>query len=235
MVGGAMRRSELGAPSRSGRERDWGRRFFAEVISNRRLFVGALGVVLALLTLGPLATVLVSSFRPDGLPLSPGWTFDNYISVWSDSYSWMLLANSLIFSLGSTVFALLISIMLAWLIERTDVPAAGFLRAAILMPMATPPLLLAICSRGSLEASVLVARIVSGSRAIMRTPVRGRARQTRQSEIRRCAVERNVIVSGYRQARPAQWRGRQSRPLTRRGTGRCRRPPFPRPGWSRCV
>jgi iron(III) transport system permease protein len=144
MVGGAMRRSELGAPSRSGRERDWGRRFFAEVISNRRLFVGALGVVLALLTLGPLATVLVSSFRPDGLPLSPGWTFDNYISVWSDSYSWMLLANSLIFSLGSTVFALLISIMLAWLIERTDVPAAGFLRAAILMPMATPPLLLAI-------------------------------------------------------------------------------------------
>jgi ABC-type sugar transport system permease subunit len=184
MVGGAMRRSELGAPSRSGRERDWGRRFFAEVISNRRLFVGALGVVLALLTLGPLATVLVSSFRPDGLPLSPGWTFDNYISVWSDSYSWMLL--------------------LAWLIERTDVPAAGFLRAAILMPMATPPLLLAIGSRGSLEASVLVARIVSGSRAIMRTPVRGRARQTRQSEIRRCAVERNVIVSGYRQARPAQ-------------------------------
>jgi ABC-type sugar transport system permease subunit len=204
MVGGAMRRSELGAPSRSGRERDWGRRFFAEVISNRRLFVGALGVVLALLTLGPLATVLVSSFRPDGLPLSPGWTFDNYISVWSDSYSWMLLANSLIFSLGSTVFALLISIMLAWLIERTDVPAAGFLRAAILMPMATPPLLLAIGSRGNLEASVLVARIVSGSRAIMRTPVRGRARQTRQSEIRRCAVERNVIVSGYRQARPAQ-------------------------------
>lgn len=125
MVGGAMRRSELGAPSRSGRERDWGRRFFAEVISNRRLFVGALGVVLALLTLGPLATVLVSSFRPDGLPLSPGWTFDNYISVWSDSYSWMLLANSLIFSLGSTVFALLISIMLAWLIERTDVPPAS--------------------------------------------------------------------------------------------------------------
>jgi ABC-type Fe3+ transport system permease subunit len=204
MVGGAMRRSELGAPSRSGRERDWGRRFFAEVISNRRLFVGALGVVLALLTLGPLATVLVSSFRPDGLPLSPGWTFDNYISVWSDFYSWMLLANSLIFSLGSTVFALLISIMLAWLIERTDVPAAGFLRAAILMPMATPPLLLAIGSRGNLEASVLVARIISGSCAIMRTPVRGRARQTRQSEIRRCAVERNVIVSGYRQARPAQ-------------------------------
>jgi hypothetical protein len=64
---------------------------------------------------------------------------------------------------------------------------------------------------------------------------RGRAQPTRQSEIGRCAVERNVIVSGYRQARRAQWRGRQSRPLTRRGTGRCRRPPFPRPGWSRCV
>jgi ABC-type glycerol-3-phosphate transport system permease component len=56
------------------------------------------------------ATVLVSSFRPDGLPLSPGWTLDNYVSVWSEAFSWMLLANSFAFALGSTVFALLISI-----------------------------------------------------------------------------------------------------------------------------
>ena len=147
MSGGTARQSELGAPSASNWQPNRALRFlaiFARSDSSSGLFVGALGVTLALLTLAPLATVLVSSFRPDGLPLSPGWTLDNYVSVWSAAYSWMLLANSFAFALGSTVFALLISLGLAWLIERTDVPAPGFLRAAILMPMATPPLLLAI-------------------------------------------------------------------------------------------
>ncbi len=108
------------------------------------IFVAALALLLGLMTLGPLATVLVSSLRPDGLPLSSGWTLENYSSVWSSPYTWRLLASSLLFATGSTVFALTIGLALAWLLERTDLSARGVLRAAILIPMATPPLLLAI-------------------------------------------------------------------------------------------
>lgn len=102
------------------------------------------GFVLALLTLVPLAVLLVGSFRPDGLPSSPGWTLDHYVAVWGSAYDWRLVANTLVFAGGSTLFAVILATALSWLLERTDLPARNLFRAMILMPMATPPLLLAI-------------------------------------------------------------------------------------------
>jgi iron(III) transport system permease protein len=102
------------------------------------------GVVLALLTLVPLAILLVGSFRPDGLPSTPGWTLDHYVAVWGSAYDWRLVANTLVFAGGSTLFAIVLATAMSWLLESTDLPARNFLRAMILMPMATPPLLLAI-------------------------------------------------------------------------------------------
>ncbi len=106
----------------------------------------ALGVggVLALLTLVPLAVLLIGSLRPEGLPSSPGWTFDHYIDVWGTARSWRLAGNTLIFAGASTLFAITLATALSWLLERTDLPARNLVRALILMPMATPPLLLAI-------------------------------------------------------------------------------------------
>ena len=113
-------------------------------ISPRGLLIVGLFLLVACLTLVPLVTVVVSSFRPDGLPLSPGWTADHYTEVWSAAYTWRLLGNSLLFAGASAGLALIIGLALAWLIERTDIPLPDLFRAAILMPMATPPLLLAI-------------------------------------------------------------------------------------------
>jgi iron(III) transport system permease protein len=106
----------------------------------------ALGVggVLALLTLVPLAVLLIGSLRPEGLPSSPGWTFDHYIDVWGSARSWRLAANTLIFAGASTLLAITLATALSWLLERTDLPARHLVRALIVMPMATPPLLLAI-------------------------------------------------------------------------------------------
>ena len=96
------------------------------------------------LTLAPLFTLLIGSFRPDGLPSSPGWTFEHYMEVWGTARMWRLLANSLVFAGASTLIAIVVGGALSWLIERTDLPARNVFRAMILMPMATPPLLLAI-------------------------------------------------------------------------------------------
>lgn len=109
-----------------------------------RAIVVVLAVLLGFLTLAPLATVLVGSFRPDGLPFSPGWTLHNYVEVWGARYTWQLLGNTLLFACCSSALAIAIALSLSWLVERTDLPGRALFHAAILMPMATPPLLLAI-------------------------------------------------------------------------------------------
>jgi iron(III) transport system permease protein len=106
-------------------------------------FVG-LAVLLVFLTLVPLATVIVGSFRPLGLPLSPGWTLEHYVKIWSDPYTYVLVRNTIVFATGSTGVAIAIALALSLLIERTDLPGRNLFAAAILMPMVTPPLLLAI-------------------------------------------------------------------------------------------
>jgi iron(III) transport system permease protein len=103
-----------------------------------------LAALLAVLTVLPVATVIVASFRPSGLPLSDGWTFAHFVKVWSAGHSYRLVADTLIFAAGSTAFGIALAAALAWLVERTDMPGRDFFRAGILMPMATPPLLLAI-------------------------------------------------------------------------------------------
>ncbi|HWE06115.1 MAG TPA: ABC transporter permease subunit, partial [Rhizomicrobium sp.] len=109
-----------------------------------QLLAAGVGALLVLLTVVPLALLLVGSFRPDGLPLAPGWTFAHYIDVWGSSYDWWVVVNTLVFAGGSTCLAVGIATALSWLFERTDLPGRGLFGAMILMPMATPPLLLAI-------------------------------------------------------------------------------------------
>lgn len=101
-------------------------------------------VLLFALTVVPVLTVVVSSFRPSGLPLSDGWTFAHFAKVWSTPFTYRLVADTLIFAAGSTLVGIALAAVLAWLIERTDMPGRDLFRAGILMPMATPPLLLAI-------------------------------------------------------------------------------------------
>jgi iron(III) transport system permease protein len=108
------------------------------------LLPALLAVLLFVLTVVPVVTIVVASFRPSGLPLSDGWTIAHFLNVWSAGHTYRLLANTLIFAAGSTAFGIVLAGALAWLIERTDLPGADLFRAGILMPMATPPLLLAI-------------------------------------------------------------------------------------------
>src|ERR1700752_2701418 len=59
-------------------------------LTGRMLAFVLLAMLLALLTVVPLATVVVGSFRPMGLPLSAGWTLDHYAQVWGDAYTYVL-------------------------------------------------------------------------------------------------------------------------------------------------
>lgn len=116
-------------------------------LATPRLLAVGLAVALVLLTVVPLLLVLVGSFRPDGLPLTPGWTLAHYVEVWGRADSWWTVVNTLIFAGSSTALAVGIATALSWLLERTDLPGRNWFRAMILMPMATPPLLLVLAPR----------------------------------------------------------------------------------------
>ena len=104
----------------------------------------AIGALLVWLVVVPLALILLSSVRPDGFPSGEGLTFRHYARTYTDATFWGLALNTAIFALGSTVLALTIGVALAWLSERTDMPMKGVVRTMVILPMATPPVLLAI-------------------------------------------------------------------------------------------
>src|SRR6185312_2824038 len=104
----------------------------------------AMGAVLAYLVVVPLVLMIVSSVRPGGFPLDPGFTLRHYAVAYGDPRTWRLFQTTLLFGLGSTALSLVLGTMLAWLVERSDLPGRGLLRGLVLLPMATPPLLLAI-------------------------------------------------------------------------------------------
>src|SRR5882757_6958400 len=102
------------------------------------------GLLLAYLVLLPLALVVLSSFRPGGFPLDPGFTLRNYVTAYGDPGFPTLLGATLLFAIGSSSVALVLGVALAWLVERSDLPGREALRGLVLLPMATPPILLAI-------------------------------------------------------------------------------------------
>ena len=102
------------------------------------------GGLLSYLAVVPLVILIVSSLTPSGLPLDPGWSLEHFRSVYSDAGFYRMAWTTVKFAAGSALGALTIGIVMAWLVERTDLPARGLVRGMIILPMATPPILLAI-------------------------------------------------------------------------------------------
>jgi len=99
---------------------------------------------LCYLVLTPIALLLIASLKPTGLPLDAGWGVDNYVKVYGDPSFYRLIGRTLQFALGCMVGALIVGGLLAWLVERTDLPWPRAARAMILVPMVLPPFLLAM-------------------------------------------------------------------------------------------
>jgi len=109
-----------------------------------KLFIAALFLILIYLVGSPIFCLLISSLKETGLLNDPGLTLSNYLSTYSDPYTYRLFWNSLVFSIGSTSVALLLGITFAWLVERTDTPLRSLVRVMIISTMAVPPVILAV-------------------------------------------------------------------------------------------
>ncbi len=83
-----------------------------------------IALVTSLLILVLLAIVLWLSVL-DGAPIDPGvgYTLDNYVEVFSDAFTYTVIYNTAVFSLITLLVAMAFGVPLAWLVERTNLPA----------------------------------------------------------------------------------------------------------------
>ena len=97
--------------------------------------------VLLWLILIPLGQMVLSSFRT-GHPAAPGpFTLSNYLVAYTSPLTYRMILNTLLFASGGTVITVLIAVLFAWLLERTDMPMRDLCWALLLIPLAMPGLL----------------------------------------------------------------------------------------------
>ena len=116
-------------------------------LSARSLAFGATTAVVSYLVLVPLLMLLYASIKStdDKLPFeSTGTTLANYTAVLTSPSTLPIFLNTSLFTAGSLAIGLPLAILLAWLLERTAIPARRWITTLILVPMTIPSLLSAI-------------------------------------------------------------------------------------------
>ncbi|MCA0325086.1 MAG: iron ABC transporter permease [Proteobacteria bacterium] len=103
-----------------------------------------LALVMLWLVVVPFALMALSSVKPDGLVISEGYTLDHFRALTEDGQWGQIAWNTVCFVGGSVLLSVVLSLALAWLTERTDMPGRRLVRALLVLPMAMPPLLLAV-------------------------------------------------------------------------------------------
>ncbi|MPY70129.1 MAG: ABC transporter permease subunit [Alphaproteobacteria bacterium] len=98
----------------------------------------------ATLVLLPTGFLIVGSFSTARLPTEfsldqMGWA--NHIKVWTDPVTWGLFYNTFVYVGGSTAFGITVAAVLAWLVERSDMPGKIWIYAGVPLTLAVPGLL----------------------------------------------------------------------------------------------
>ncbi|MDP2645182.1 MAG: iron ABC transporter permease [Desulfobacterales bacterium] len=104
-------------------------------------------VVVAIGVMAPLLLLLVGGFSSARLPsemFQAGFTLDNYAAIYLDPFTYGLILNTLIYAGGSVLMGMSLSLILAYLVARTDLPYKGFFYAGILCTLAVPGMLQAM-------------------------------------------------------------------------------------------
>ena len=103
--------------------------------------------IVSYLVLVPLIMLLYASVKSteDKLPFeSTATTLGNYVAVFTSPATLSIFFDTFIFTVGSLAVGLPAAILLAWLLERTAIPARAWVANLILVPMTIPSLLSAI-------------------------------------------------------------------------------------------
>lgn len=100
--------------------------------------------ILIYLVVIPVILLLVAGFKDHGLVMKPGFTLENYIGLYTSPRTYALMFDTVSLAAGSMLLTLVLSVTLAWIVQKTNIPFKPWLRAAIITPMAIPGVLIAM-------------------------------------------------------------------------------------------
>ncbi len=100
----------------------------------RYVFMAIIGLFFLVVIVYPLSLVVVKSFSSEA-----GFTFENYVKIFSESANLKAFWNSIWVSSLSTLICVAVGTILAMLVVRTDIPGKSWLRMLLLLPYGIPP------------------------------------------------------------------------------------------------
>lgn len=99
--------------------------------------------ILAVLTLAPIVMLVIGSFS-EGLRNVGKFTFEKYISVYSDPGLVDILGNTVMFVVGAALFSTILALFLAYLNNRTNIPWKFSFKVLSVVPMMIPHVLFSV-------------------------------------------------------------------------------------------
>ncbi|SFT47625.1 iron ABC transporter permease [Mesorhizobium sp. YR577] len=112
-------------------------------LSNNLTLIFITALILLMVVL-PVIRLVISSFQ-EGHPAFPdGWTLDNYGYALTQPNLLETLGRTFWIAAIGTLFALCLAVLLAFLVERTDMPFRNLAWMVIIIPMAMPGILFAM-------------------------------------------------------------------------------------------
>jgi iron(III) transport system permease protein len=103
--------------------------------------------VVAGAVLTPLAFLVLGSFSLADLPSDFSFSdlsIENYEEVWLDPGTVRVFTNTFIYVTGATLLGISVAVILAWLVERTNMPYKIWIYAGVAMTLAVPSMLQAM-------------------------------------------------------------------------------------------
>ena len=121
----------------------WIGRLLQATSAGRVVAVTVLVVLLAFLSVYPLSMLLYGSLHSTPPGMAGTFNLDGYLQVLT-LQSVVTLLNTVGISLAKTIPSLVLAVLLAWILARTDTPMRGTLEALITLPFFIPPILTAM-------------------------------------------------------------------------------------------
>ena len=151
------------SPTTFGRSAQTGAWSWTRKLSVRSVAFGCTIAVVSYLVLVPLVMLLYASVKSteDKLPFeATGMTLANYTTVLTSPSTLPIFLNTFLFTAGSLAVGLPLAVLLAWLLERTAIPARRWIATFILVPMTVPSLLSAIAWIQLLDPRIGIVNVV---------------------------------------------------------------------------
>ncbi len=111
--------------------------------TGRNCGITLLALLLAFLSVYPLSMLLYGSLHSTPPGVAGTFTLDGYRDVFTQQ-SAITLLNTVGISFAKTIPSLVLAVLLAWILARTDTPFRGALESLITLPFFIPPILTAM-------------------------------------------------------------------------------------------